>query len=209
MDIDTHVFEITGISGLIMHCGQTADPLNKFAKAMGKLSKKRNKTDDDLMQISDLEWWAGLYTDVPADINDDCVASINPAAKLILPAHVLDSMIREGARKSKMGKQASAGCIVTGDGELVHDGPNNINKIAADEKYRRRDAVKVGQSKVMRTRPFFQTWGCIFEVQIDESVIEVDTVRHAIQMAGRLVGIGDWRPGAPRGGSWGRFELNS
>ena len=35
---------INGIAPVIMHCGQTADPLNHFAKAMKKCSGKRNKT---------------------------------------------------------------------------------------------------------------------------------------------------------------------
>ena len=56
---------LRGISPIIMHCGQTADPLNQFSKAMKKLSAKRNKTDDDLAILSGIEWWAGLYLDRP------------------------------------------------------------------------------------------------------------------------------------------------
>lgn len=206
--IITQSFTITGLSPMLMHCGQTADPLNQFSKAMKALSGKRGKTDDDLELIGNVEWWAGLYLDTPATINKDTFAvSVPKTAKLTIPAHVLDSAIREGARKGKMGKQASAGVIVEGDGQFIHEGPSDLNKMAADPAFRARHAVKVGTAKVMRCRPRFDAWSVTFAVCIDPTVIDVADVRRALESAGRLVGMGDWRPGAPRGGSFGRFEV--
>jgi hypothetical protein len=199
---------ISGLSPVIMHCGQTADPLNPFAKAMKKCSGKRSKTDDDLAVLSTLEWWAGLYLDAPAKIAEDFSVSCVPTARLEFPAHVIDSCLREGARKVKLGKQASAGCIVTGPAKLTHDGPKNINDLALNERHSYRTAVKVGQAKVMRNRPIFPVWSASFSVEIDESVIDAEQIMDAMRHAGKLVGIGDWRPGAPRGGYYGRFEVS-
>jgi len=198
---------LRGISPIIMHCGQTADPLNQFSRAMKKLSAKRNKTDDDLAILSGIEWWAGLYLDRPAVIAEDFSVSINTAACLELPAHVIDSCMRDGARKIKLGKQASAGCLVTGPAKFTHDGPNDVNALALDSRFSYRTAVKVGQAKVMRNRPIFPVWSASFTVEMDNSVIDPEQIMDAMRNAGKLVGLGDWRPGAPRGGFYGRFEV--
>jgi hypothetical protein len=206
MKINAHTFRINGLTALLMHCGQTADPLNHFARAMKSASAKRGKTDEDLATLSELEWWAGLYLSHPCTINGTSVTP-HQKARLVIPAHVLDSAIREGARKLKLGKLASAGVVVEGDAAFQHDGPTDLVALSRDPAYLARHAVKVSTSKVMRTRPIFPEWSATFSAVIDEGVIEVSQVREALVAAGRLVGIGDWRPGAPRGGSFGRFEV--
>jgi len=52
--------ELSGDS-LIMHNGQTADPLNPFSKAMKEISSKRKKTDTDYEAMANIEYRAGLY----------------------------------------------------------------------------------------------------------------------------------------------------
>lgn len=201
-------FRLVGITPLLMHCGQTADPLNQFARAMKRASGKRNKTDDDLAELSALEWWAGLYLDTPPQI-DGTTVTPEPGTRVTIPAHLLDSVTREGARKSKMGKQASAGCIVEGDGRFEHDGPADLIELSMQPRFVARHAVKVGTARVMRTRPIFSTWSVTFSCEIDPTVLEVQNVLDALTNAGRLVGLGDWRPGAPRGGSFGRFSAEA
>lgn len=206
MAIENHKFRITGTTTLLMHCGQTANPLNQFAKAMKRLSGKRNKTDEDHEEMARLEWWAGLYLSNAPTINPPSEVVPADGTSVIIPAHVLDSCIREGARKSKLGKQASAGCCVDNDGAFKHDGPKDLLQLSNSARHQHQAAVKVGTSKVIRTRPCFPIWSCDFNVTIDNTVIEADQILGALESAGKLVGIGDWRPGAPRGGSYGRFE---
>lgn len=207
MTTNSHSFTINGIGPMLMHCGQTADPLNQFAKAMKKQSAKRNKTDEDLAALSLLEWWAGLYTDIRLSVDEQGNVTAPKGAKLIVPAHVLDSCIREGGRKIKAGKQISAGVIVEGPAEFKAAGMRDLTAASADESFHYRTAVRVGTSKVMRTRPIFSDWSACFSVCIDAGVADLDIVRQSLEAAGRLVGIGDWRPGAPRGGSYGRFTV--
>jgi len=59
--------EIIGTAPLIMHNGQTADPLNRYAKAMAEISGKRSKTEADLEQMAWLDFIGSLYmgTDGP------------------------------------------------------------------------------------------------------------------------------------------------
>lgn len=208
MAILNQTFRISGVTPILMHCGQTADPLNNFARSMKRLSGKRNKTDEDHEEMSRLEWWAGLYLNEAPEIAGSSSVKLAPDSALVLPAHLLDSCIREGARKGKMGKQASAGCIVDGDGCFQTD-TDDIMAMSVSPRYTHRAAVKVGTSKVMRTRPIFHDWQCTFSVSVDTSVIEVEQILMALDAAGKLVGVGDWRPGAPRGGSFGRFQAEA
>ena len=201
------IYTIEGIGRMLMHCGQTADPLNQFSKAMKKQTAKRGKTDEDLATLSLLEWWAGLYTSAPLKIDESGAVSAASGTRLVIPSHVLDSAIREGSRKIKAGKQVSAGVVVSGDGEFSCPGVKDLNRVAMDEAFHFRCSVKVGTAKVMRTRPIFSDWGVTFSVCIDDSVCDEATVEQSLQHAGKLVGIGDWRPGAPHGGSFGRFAL--
>lgn len=200
---------LTGVTPLLMHNGQTADPLNQFSRLMSKLSGKRNKTEDDHEEMAHVEWWAGLYLNMPPEIKS--ASDIRPVegTKLVLPAHLLDSCIREGARKSKLGKLASAGCFVDDDATFNYNGPKDLIKLSEQPNYMHRAAVRVKQSKVMRTRPIFHQWGCTLSVTVDTTVIEPEQVVTSLEMAGKLIGIGDWRPGAPRGGSFGKFVVEA
>src|SRR5262245_44962429 len=118
----TYEVTIEGVSDLLMHNGRTADPLDVFSKAMKKLAAKRKKTDDDLAFLSNLEWWAGLYVSprTGLEVDEACNVKAVNGVKIVMPAHVLESAIRAGARKLKMGKEFSAGVLVEGDGEFSH-----------------------------------------------------------------------------------------
>jgi hypothetical protein len=81
---------IVGTAPLVMHNGQTADPLNKYAKMLKAVSSKRKKTEADYEELARIEFFAGLYMD-----------QNEPA----IPARLLEAAVVEGARKSKSGKQ--------------------------------------------------------------------------------------------------------
>jgi len=61
--------------------------------------------------------------------------------------------------------------------------------------------VKVGQARVMRTRPRFNSWAATFSVHWAEDQITIEQLRTAIDDAGRQVGLCDYRP------KFGRFEV--
>ena len=52
-----------GITPLIMHSCKCVNPLHPIAKELKKYTSKKNKTEEDLNIISDLEWKAGAYWD--------------------------------------------------------------------------------------------------------------------------------------------------
>ncbi len=95
---------IEGVSPLLMHNGQTADPLNKFSKELKAVSSKRKKTDEDYAEMSRIEWHAGLYVDKHGFI--------------VLPSEALEAAIGDGAKKSKLGKAFKSAVFIDCDARL-------------------------------------------------------------------------------------------
>ncbi len=113
-----HKVKIAGET-LILHNGQTADPLNKYAKAMKSITsdKQRKRTEEGIVEMGNIECEAGLYT--------------NAKGQIILPSRVLEAHIAEAARKTKEGKTALAGMFVDTDGVLAYEGgPLTVKTIA-------------------------------------------------------------------------------
>jgi hypothetical protein len=181
--------ELSGDS-LIMHNGQTADPLNSFSKAMKEISGKRKKTDADFEALANIEYQAGLY--------------LNAKGQVIVPSRVLESVLVEGAKKSKEGKLALSGMFVDTDGILEYDGGDmSVKQLLESPDHRICVAVRIGMSKVMRTRPHFKNWRTTFKVSINEQVANEAQLKRWLEDAGSYVGIGDWRP------RHGRYELDN
>lgn len=180
-------FRINGVAPLIMHNGRLADPLDKYVRAIKEISGRRMKTDADHEEMARLEWLGGLYL---AD------------GKLCIPSFVMEAtLIGKGgaARKMKMGKQAAAGLIVEKDAPLEYEGPTDIDELWADEQYRLRSKVKVGQASVIRTRPIFDPWAAEIEVLYLPELVNREHVIQWMDIAGAESGLMDWRP------KFGRF----
>ena len=177
---------------LIMHNGQTADPLNKYAKALKAVTsdKQRKKTDEGIVEMGNIEYEAGLY--------------LNAKNQVILPSRVVEAHIAEAARKTKEGKTALAGMFVDTDGVLEYEGgPLTVKQLVASPDHRLTVPVAVNQSKVIRVRPLFRNWSCSFEVSILEEMAGTATLQTWLNNGGNFVGLGDWRP------RYGRYEVRA
>lgn len=170
-----------------MHNEQLSDPLNKWAKLLREISKKRNKTEDDLVEMSRREWFGGLYFD----------DNIGPH----VPERCLERMLRDAAAKSKRGKDVVAGLMVVDPAKLEYKGPRGADDLWKAGDYVLRASVGVGQQRVIRSRPLFRDWSLTFVVNYDETVLEASDIDGFVGVAGRLIGLCDWRP------KYGRFNL--
>lgn len=180
-------FKIRGIAPLLMHNGRLADPLDKFSKELKALSGQRKKTEETYVAMSRVEWFAGLYT--------------NAQGLLILPSTLIEACIGGGAKCSKLGRAFKSAVLVPDDALLVIDTRKPIAELFEDENYRDVRAVKVGQARVMRTRPIFKTWSTTFTVSFDDEQVNEAEVTRAVEDAGLRVGLCDYRP------KFGRFEV--
>ena len=102
---------------------------------------------------------------------------------------------------SKSGKQAQAGVIVEKHAPLIYDGPRTAKALFENERFRLAVPVRVGQVRVVRTRPYFEHWSAVVELSYLENIMNRADLTHAVRAAGLLVGLGDWRP------RYGRFAL--
>lgn len=181
--------EIKGTAPLLLHNIRLANPLDPIAKAMKAISSKRTKTDDDYEQMARFEFEGGLY--------------VSPVLGPFLPGANIEKSIVEGARVTKQGKQVERGLFVL-DNEvpIIYQGPRTAEGLWADENFRSVMAVKVGQARVMRTRPMFRSWALDVDAEVDPGLLSVEQVQDLATQAGAMVGLGDYRP------RYGRFEVN-
>ena len=185
--MNTTKITIKGLTPLLMHNIQLADPLSNAAMTLAKLTSKRNKTHDDHKAVAKAEWYGGLYVD----------EKLRPC----LPGEVVEGAIIEGAKRHRLGQAAKGGIIAYGNFPLEYDGPKSIDKLWEHGGFMKRSAVRVQKARVIRTRPMFPQWSCTFTIQWDPQMIaSEDQLMDIVETAG-VVGIGDYRP------KFGRFEV--
>ena len=171
-----------------MHNGQLANPLNPLVKQMKALTGQRKKTDEVHAELSRLEFRAGLY--------------LSKDGAVEIPSEVLESCIIEGAKKSKLGKQFKSSIAIMENSPL-----NYGERLTVDEMWERHEefadvrGVKVGTSRIMRTRPIFRTWSLEFEVNYNADLVNPEQIQLAVEDAGAQVGLCDYRP------KFGRFHI--
>lgn len=182
--------KVVGVAPLLMHNAQLADPLNKFTRAIKEIcAKGRKKTDADLEALAKLEFMGGLYMDSKG----------HPA----IPGECIEGMIRDGARKSRKGKDAQCGIISDGVWPLEYEGPKDVEKLWHDERFRDYRGCGVNNARVMRMRPKFPAWSLTFKVAYQPEVVNRSDLEKWLEDAGQLVGLCDFRP------RFGRFEVES
>lgn len=176
----TLTYRITGDAPLIMHNGDLANPLSKAAKALKQVTSKKKKTDADFERMAEIEFKAGLYMDEDR----------GP----VIPGENIEATLYNAAKITKEGKIAKSACFVPKAAVLQYDGPRDADGLWEDERFRNCVGVKVGMSRVMRTRPVFKEWSAIVEVEYEAGVINEEQVDRWMHAGGTQVGLCDWRP---------------
>ena len=180
---------ITGKSPLLMHSDRFANPLDPLTKAHKELTSKRKKTDEDQIAIAKSEFIGGCYW--------------NKASGFYIPGQNLDSCLIAAAKLQKLGVKFKQGVqVLEDDLKLTGSLPDSPEAMWADNEYIDARGVKVGQAKIIRYRPIFRKWQIEANVIFNPDVVSVSEVRKAIEDAGALIGLGDYRP------RFGRFTVD-
>jgi len=175
-----------------MHNGLMADPTNPFTRRIKEIVSKGSKklTDSDYEERDRLEWEAGLYWD--------------DKDGAIIPSDNIERCVQLGAQKSRIGKDVQAAVFCsTPHTKLDYDGPRDKDKMfAANGKFILRKGVAIQKSRLIRVRPMFPTgWNISFDLEYDDTILNEKSLIKAMQDAGAVVGLGDWRP------KFGRFAV--
>ena len=178
--MDSVKFRLDGVAPLIMHNSRGADPLNEYAKRLKEVTKKRKKSDEDQMAMSEIEWESGLYW-------DDKIGPYIPGINIL-------SAIWEAAKLSKQGKEAKRSfMVVEPKCRLEYQGPRDLVGLwkAGFKDVR---LMRVQMTKVRRTRPSFNEWACEFTLAFDDSIWNRADVVTLVATCGRYIGLLDGRP---------------
>jgi hypothetical protein len=174
------------IDKFLSHNARSADPLDPYAKAMKEISSKRKKTDADHEQLALIEYEAGLYLDSKKQV--------------IIPGRIFEAAIAEGAKIAKEGKQCLSSVIVEDDAIITYDGgPLSLDELKVSDDHRLVVPVRVGQARIMRTRPMFSNVEAKFTVSLATEIANPAQLKRWIEDCLNLKGLGDWRPRYGRG----------
>lgn len=178
-------YKLTSSAPLIMHNGQLANPLNKWAKSMKQITSKRNKTDADHEEMARIEFLGSLYMSTEGPV---------------IPANCIEGTLVNAAKKRREGGVAKSGMFCDTHARLEYAGPRLAEELWKDEQFRLASLVKVGTAKVVRTRPIFREWSAVIAVTYDDEQINLSSVNEWVKIGGSIVGFLDWRP------KYGRYE---
>lgn len=179
--------EIIGSAPMLMHSARLSNPLDSVARDLKKVTSKRNKSEEDYAQAARLEFTGSLYID----------AQVGP----YIPGPNILRCLVDAGRKRKLGTKVTAGVFIKDEiNALAYKGPRDQEGLWRDENFRSQVSAKVGMSRVMRTRPRFAEWATNATLIVDPEVMDPDDLAQVVQIAGSMIGLGDWRP------TYGRFE---
>lgn len=122
------------------------------------------------------------------------------------PATHIERALIEAGKKIKMKGSGKANyskyfgsMISIEEFEIVHKNPKyEIHKTLV--------VIPSTKGRVMRYRPMFRDWALTFHINFEDE-ISPPVVKEALEIAGKYVGIGDWRP--EKKGKFGKFQVVS
>lgn len=187
MAIQQANIKITGISPLLQNNPQTVDPFNRYAKAKKAITNKRtSKTDDDLIDLGNLETESKIYF-------DEKIGVYVPATWLT------EAIICTGFSVAKIGRaKMRGGLFATEDKiQLYYRGQSKVKTITdvvMNPEFRHRMLLKQGQVRVPKDAPIFHEWSFSTDVEFDDSVVDFGSLKRIIDRAAKYGGFGDFRP---------------
>lgn len=184
---------IEGRSSLIMHDGTKGlDTRSPAALEIAAITSKkgRNLTEADEARKRELQCQRSLWLD--------------DAGAPTIPVSALRAMIEDSARKLRHGPQVREGLIVL-ESTFEYDSAKlgkTVEELGKSVQFT--VPVRVGQSRILSTRARFDKWACEFRVEVDDELVDEGQLEQWLDIGGRRIGIGDWRPS--KSGHYGRFE---
>lgn len=188
--------EIKGLCPILFYNPRLSDPLDDYAKELKKVTKKSNKSEDEHMRASQIEFQGALHF----HDGEDGRKAMGP----FVPGEMLEATIREGCQRGlgvKFEKFVRADDPV--GFRLEYEGPRTREALwKAGTFVDRRSASTNKKTRVMRTRPIFRHWACKFSLLVVDGAVDAEQLKDALVTAGTR-GMGSYRK------RYGRFAVLS
>lgn len=183
---------IRGVSPLLCHNGAAGLDTRSAANIeKAEITAKRagDRTEADELRLRELECLTSLYLD------EGGAATFPPAA--------LRANIEYAARKLRQGPLVREGLIVEAVERFDYDRTLGTGPAELATNCQFTTGVVVKGRRVLRTRARFDEWAVTFVVEADDELVDRDKLVTWLDIGGRRLGIGDWRP--QKSGLYGRF----
>ena len=189
---------LQGTSALLQHNIQMADPNCHWVK-LAKINtaiKAARRTEAVEEELTKIKFLGSLYLD----------KTYGP----YVPASWIKGSLIGAGKARRLGTAIKTSVLLNDEFfPLAYDGPRTYEGLYEEiENFSHFSMVNVGtggkKSMVPCVRPCFRNWSLEVTGQYDEETIDEDNFRWAVERAGQVVGIGDWRP--DKGGTFGRFD---
>lgn len=190
MELQRFKVKFVGVKPLLMHNPQMANPLNSYARELKKYSSKRNKTEEDHIAMSNIEFIASCYFDKEIGF--------------YIPSENIEACITTGAKVSKKGKTIPLAVTVEEfKVPLIHRATaKDQQELFEEDEFQDVRFVTVNRAKILRTRPRFDQWSVEFTVKLDTTLLDTHEFIQVLNDAGQRAGLGDYRP------KYGIFEVS-
>ena len=178
MNEKTYKVKIKGVSPLL---------INRPSMLIGDISKDNKPQTNDPKAMADSK----LY--------------INPDGKLYQPStHLSGALIEAGKHKKVVGKGEATYSKIVGYAvqiepfEIIHKKQEReiFTVLAVNPNTKGRNPLH---------RPMLRDWELDFQVIFDEEQVPSSIMQELFEIAGKIVGIGDWRPA--KKGPYGKFQV--
>ena len=181
--------DIQGLTPVIQHNGDIArtSPFNVEKETIIR-KKAAQRTEDDEERLRELETLLSMYVEKD---------------QVTMPIGAFRKALETAARKLKQGTQVREGMIVESVAfthEHAHLG--DVMEIARAAMFSA--PVFVQGKRIERVRAKFDDWSAVVVVDCDESLIDQFQLETWVGIAGKRIGVGDWRP--EKSGTYGRFS---
>lgn len=175
----TYNVTIQGVSPLLM---------NRPSAMIGDISKDKKAFKDD-----------------PRGMAEDKLY-INNGELYIPSTHIQGSLVEAGKAKKVVGKGKSTYSKIVGYAVTIE--PFEIvHKIQKWEVFSVLAVNPMTKGRNLLHRPILKKWEADFRVTFDESEVQESIMKELLDIAGRIAGIGDWRPS--KKGPYGKFQVTS
>lgn len=181
---------IEGISPFLQNSGMGIDEDSEIEIEIKKITKKKgDKTATEKARLKKLKV-----------LNSLCRGE---KGEVIVPPSYLRGCIENAARKSKEGPAVREGLLVL-ETRFEHKYGEDLETLIKEVAFS--VPVVVQWSRIMGTRAKFDLpWAVEFRLEVDEDLVDMKRLTAWLELGGRRIGIGDWRP--QRSGTYGRFRL--
>ncbi len=194
MNVDIMKVSIVGVTPMLLHNGQTANPLNYYAKKMKGLTSKRNKTEEDIEELLMVQWESALYW--------------NDEIGLHMPSENLYAAFYKAAKKFKLGVKCAAVSFPEAIGyPIITENHTNLAALKADHRNKFVKTVVVQKSKTISCRPIFNTWSMDFDLEFETTTLDANEIKMILVCLAQRIGLGVWTPGSPKPGIHGKFLI--